>query len=178
MGCVLQPGDENAVSALQPGGTTSDAVQPGQEIDTCGVPENVNVTNATIQEFSTAPAIGEKEAGYEVQNNGNTVAVTNEDNGAGPPNLTPINILTDWIDNKSFLATYHARFTQTGGSGSLVNSSPLNTWREIGAESAIWILGASNGAGFQNFLGTIEISDDGGSSTLDSAAITLETNEV
>lgn len=138
----------------------------------------VNVTNATIQEFSAAPTLGEKEAGYEVQNNGNTVAVTNEDNGAGPPTFNTLNILTDWIDNKSYSGTYHARFTQTGGSGSLVNSAPLNVWREIGVDSAIWLLGASNGAGFQDFIGTIAISDDGGSTTLDSATLTFETDEI
>ena len=38
MGCVLQPGEVNAVAALQPGQTTSDAVQPGQDIDNCGAP--------------------------------------------------------------------------------------------------------------------------------------------
>jgi hypothetical protein len=37
VGCVLQPGEVNSVAALQPGQTTSDAVQPGQDIDVCVV---------------------------------------------------------------------------------------------------------------------------------------------
>lgn len=37
MGCVLQPGEDLPTSALQPGQTTSDSVQPGQDIDVCVV---------------------------------------------------------------------------------------------------------------------------------------------
>lgn len=178
MGCVLQPGDVISAAALQPGQTTSDAVQPGQEIDIC-IQEIVNLTNVTIQEFSTAPAIGDKEAGYEVQVNGNVFSVTNEDNGAGPPTFLALNSLTDWIDNKSYVLTYHARMNKTGGAGVLgAGSSPENVWREIGVDSALWLLQEGNGAGSVSWNGLIEISDDGGSTTLDSATITLETNEV
>ena len=139
----------------------------------------VNVTAVTITEASTAPASGDKEAGYEVLDNGNVQSIVNEDNGAGGPSFTQLNHLTDWIDNKSYTATYHARMTATGGSGSLgASSSPLGVWREIGVDSALWILQSGNGSGFVDWVGTIEISDDAGATTLDSASITLETNEV
>lgn len=142
-------------------------------------PENVNVTTLTVTEASTAPTLGDKEAGYEVLDTGNVQSVTNEDNGAGPPTFIQLNAVTDWNDNKSYVNTYHARMTATGGSGSLgAGSSPLNAWREIGVDSALWLLQSGNGSGFVDWIGTIEISDDGGSTTLDSASITLETNEV
>lgn len=140
--------------------------------------ETVNLTNATVQEFSTAPSAGDKEAGYEVLNTGNVQSVVNEDNGAGPPTFNQLNPVTDWIDNKSYVGTYHARMTQDSGDALGAGSSPLNAWREIGVDTALWLLQSGNGAGFQSFVGTIEISDDGGSTTLDSATITLETNEV
>jgi hypothetical protein len=141
------------------------------------VPENLNVTDVTVQEFSTAPTLNNKVAGYELQVDGNAYAVTSEDDGAGLPNFSAQNPLTDWIDYKSYVGTYHCRMTNTGGSASL-GQGTLNTWLEIGVDACIWTIENGNGSGFQNWTGTIEVSDDGGSTTADSASITLETDEI
>lgn len=141
--------------------------------------ETVNVTTLTVNEASAAPTLGDKEAGYEILDTGFVNTITNEDNGAGGPTFGNPNSLTDWIDVKAYVGTYHARMTNTGGSGSLgAQSSPLNSWREIGVDTALWILESGNGSGFVDWEGLIEISDDGGSTVLDSATITLETDEV
>jgi len=178
MGCVLQPGEDIPTSALKPGDTTSEAVQPGQDIDDCFVApvETLNLTDLTIQEFSTAPAIGNKVAGYELQSNGGAFTIKSDDDGAGPPNFAQP-VPTDFVDPKPGAGTYHVRFTQTGGSASIAQGT-LNVWLEIGVASTLITIEQPNGAGFQDWQGTAELSEDGGSSTVDTANITLETNEV
>lgn len=142
----------------------------------------LSVTDVTIQEFSTAPAAFQsKSAGYELQGDGNTYALTQADDSGGPPNFNIVNILTDWLDNKAEAAgaTVHVRMTQTGGTGVLGGGSgALNVWLEVGVDATIWVVVTESGNGFQNFIGTIEISDDGGSTTADSATVTLETDEI
>ncbi len=139
--------------------------------------EILSVTNATISEFSPPPTTV-KVAGYELQGDGNTYSITNEDDNTGPPTFIAINMLTDWINIKSFVGVYHARMTNIGGSTSLSSgSAPLNVWLLLGVDSTIWTIEESAGSMFQDWIGTIEVSDDGGSTTEDSATITLETDE-
>lgn len=179
MGCVLQPGEAIPAAALKPGDTTSESVQPGQDIDFCAppvAPETLNLTNTTVQEFSTAPAIGNKLAGYELQGNGGAFTLRADDDGAGPPNFAQP-VPTDFVDPKPGAGTYHVRFTQTGGNATIAQGT-LNVWLEIGVASTLVTIEEPNGSGFRNWIGTAELSEDGGSSTVDTANITLETDEI
>jgi hypothetical protein len=82
---------------------------------------------------------------------------------------TQINSGSDWIipNSASTENTYHVRATLTGDS---LTTGTLNTWLEIGVDTTEW----TRFALFSYTELTISISDDGGSSTIDSAVYSLE----
>ena len=120
-------------------------------------------------------------AGYEIQTDGFAYTLTNLDSDGGPPTFVQANPSTDWIIPHAEGAgpgTYHVRMTNTGGSDTLAaGSAALGVWIATSA-STIWTIENGSGSGFNDWIGTIDISLDGGSTTADSATVTLETNVV
>jgi hypothetical protein len=189
MGCVLQPGEDLPTSALKPGDTTSNAVQPGQEIDVCGPP--ASIFTLTVDDFvqategSDPTAFGEMAAGWQAQNNGFVFSFEWLDSNVGMPDETQFFGVTNWVDDKAiggFASTdiIYCRFQQTGGSGTLgFGSSPMNTWLRMSGpapQGNLVILVSPAGAGFEDWQGTVELSRDM-VVIEDSATIQLSTNQ-
>ncbi len=176
MGCVLQPGDVNADSALQPGQLTADAVQPSTEIDLCppdGPVFALSVENFQQDTIGSDPSTGfepKMVAGFELQNNGFVWRYEDLDSNDGMPTVTQVFPFTQFIDPKSVandqIVQVYGRLSQTGGSGPLgFGSSPLDVWRTITGplgmlESCLVLLVADAGTPFADWQGTIELSRD------------------
>ena len=179
MGCVLQPGEVNAVAALQPGDTTSEAVQPGQDIDDCFVAPTevvqINNTNRFFQTQELGPVFSESALGYELQPGGFAFFIENADTGGGPPNFLVTNIGTDWVVPRPAVAPVHARWNQVGGGGSPDGSSTAqNIWVPLSG-GIIFVMTEAN-AGMYQIVANVDLSLDGGLSVHDTAVvdITLE----
>lgn len=122
----------------------------------------VTVSNATCTN-SDAPA--PVSAYYKVDADGNVY----RDIGAG---YQQINSATDWIrPTTAASGTYSVRATQTGSTGIGTRSGTLNTWLALSVDR-IWSI-TRNASGTATWTLTIEISDDGGSTVLDSGTVTL-----
>lgn len=111
--------------------------------------------------------------GYELQSNGNAFWIEQEDSSGGPANFNQVYAGVDWIDDKSNLVggLYHARMTQNFGD--TLDQGVLNVWRDLITEGFVFTI-VGNNDGIFTFNGTVEISDDGGSTVIDSATISLE----
>ncbi len=173
MGCVLQPGEDIAVAALKPGETTSESVQPGQEIDLC--PPDGPVYVLTLNDFqqdtvgADPTAFGSMVAGYNPQNSGIVFRFFEEDSNNNNPTLQQFFGVTNWVDNKAVAGIgsseiIYCRFQQTGGSGVLgFGSSPMNTWLRMSGpapETNLVLLVTPAGTAFDDWQGTCEISRD------------------
>lgn len=177
MGCVLQPGDVIAVAALQPGQTTSDAVQPSQEIDICAMPVLDVVTLNNVSRFfqtnEKGPGFSDSSLGWELQDGSNSVIIENEDNGGGPPNFFTQFFPSNWVEPKPPAGAYHARWNQTGGGGAADGSSTAqNVWVPITGGGLIFVITEANFGTYQ-IIANVEISDDAGATTLVSATVDL-----
>lgn len=107
---------------------------------------------------------------YRVSNDGNVY----KDEGLGS-GFEQINVTLDWIRPTSEAGSaYTVRFTDNGGSAGTVGGT-FGSWLTLDLNRDISYKFNSGGSGTRNF--TAEISDDGGSTTLDSATITLTSED-
>jgi hypothetical protein len=145
VGCVLQPGEDIPAAALKPGDTTSDSVQPGQEIDVCvtaAPPGNLTMTN--IFENSQSFGTDQSECGIRMLANGNY-------QWSAEASFTPFwndqDFGTEWIDDGGASAEqFEARVV------------PLN----IGSlKSPVWV-GWSGFNEWQPCNQTLQFSDQNG----------------
>lgn len=175
MGCVLQPGEDIPTAALKPGDTTSEAVQPGQDIDFCFVaPSEVAQIN-NVSRFFQTPTVSPNEAslGWELQSGGFSVIIESADTGGGPPDFFTQNLGTDWVIPRPPVGVYHARWNQTGGGGSAdLSSTAQNVW--VPLSGGLIFNMTEQFDGFYQIQALVEISDDGGLSVLDSATVDLQ----
>lgn len=78
----------------------------------------------------------------------------------------------DWVDpTSSAPGSYVIRATQTASTGFGTFTGTLNTWQAL-TSSRTWQVTRNSEGSFSRTL-TIEISDDGGSTTLDSGSVQL-----
>ena len=147
----------------------------------------LNVNDFTQASEGPDPTMfGSMVAGYELQNQGSAWRYEHLDSNIGMPDINTYFQTTDWIDNKAVatdqIIQLYARFSQTGGSGSLgFGSSPMDVWRTIsgplgGLTNALVLLVSPAGAGFEDWQGTVELSRDQ-VIIEDTATINLSTNQ-
>lgn len=174
MGCVLQPGEDLPTAALKPGDTTSESVQPGQDIDVCVVvPLEVAQINNVTRFFQTPDVQpNDSSLGWELQSGGFSVIIESADTGGGPPNFTNVNQGTDWVIPRPPVAVYHGRWNQTGGGATADPSSTAqNVW--VPLSGGLIIDMQEQGVNTFQIVALVEISDDAGSTVLDSAVVDL-----
>ena len=129
----------------------------------------VTVSGQTVIEVGSEPS-----AGVRFNTDGTVDSYTNE-NGSSPT-YSQIDASTDWIVPNSAASdkTYHVRATLNSESGGGTKTGPLGVWLELNT-NLLWFIERLSGAG----SGTsewdldIEISDDGGTTTLDTALYQL-----
>lgn len=180
MGCVLQPGEDIPTAALKPGDTTSESVQPGQDIDFCLPPGPVTtypVSDAnklfTVSESGIGGFFGNATITYRWTIGGQHEFETNSDDGQFPPDFPPelINGGFDWINPKAARLgpeTYH--FRATNFSGDFVSGSPKDVWLEIQGNGPFEYVLAGNSANFFSASFTVALSLDGGATILNNPA--------
>lgn len=134
----------------------------------------VDLNNASRTNADTP--VGNLVTRYEVRYPDGTCFTMIDDDGASAPNFAQVNSGTDWIIPNAAAtgATYHVKMTTTGGgttSLDTVGGDAENTWEALNVTRG-WQITESTS---ETYIGTISISDDGGSTTLASAQITLNT---
>lgn len=121
----------------------------------------ITVNDVTISDFGFLTLTS---AGIRFESNG-TVDYLRE------PNADTLNAY-DWVTpTSSAPGSYVIRATQTSSTGGGTFTGTLNTWQAL-STSRTWELSKNNEGTFTRTL-TIEISGDGGSTTLDSGSVTL-----
>jgi hypothetical protein len=125
----------------------------------------VTLSGESCSDGGTAP--GTVTCGFRVNSDG---TIDQQEGGL----YTQVDSGTDWVIPNDADATFHVRFTQTGynetGSGDATATGTLNTWLALSSNRELTLDGTT--AMFQDldaeWTVTIEISDDGGSTVLDS----------
>ena len=123
--------------------------------------DTVTVNDASISDLGFLTSTS---AGIRFESNGTVDYLRN-------PNSDTLNVY-DWVDpTSSAPGSYVIRATQTASSGSGTFTGTLNTWQAL-TTSRTWQVTKNAEGSFSRTL-TIEISDDGGSTTLDSGSVQL-----
>jgi hypothetical protein len=138
---------------------------PSKAVD----PGVVTLTDASLSEIDIPP-VSELICGMEVRTDG-TLYELSGDTGVSGPDFTPLNPSTDWIipNSSAALRTWHVRMTKTGGGTLDAGSSTIGSWIALGG-GASWYLQEADSPGSPfTWQGTLDISDDGGSTIIDSA---------
>ena len=123
--------------------------------------DTVTVNDASISDLGFLTSTS---AGIRFESNGTVDYLRN-------PNSDTLNVY-DWVDpTSSAPGSYVIRATQTASSGSGTFTGTLNTWQAL-TFSRTWQVTKNAEGSFSRTL-TIEISDDGGSTILDSGSVQL-----
>jgi hypothetical protein len=136
-------------------------------------PAEVAQINNVTRTFQT-PIVSPNTAslGWELQSGGFSTIIENADTGGGPPTFTNVNTGTDWVIPRPPVAVYHARWSQSGGGGSADGSSTAQaTWVPLSG-GLIINMDEEFDSTYQ-IIADVDISDDGGSTVLDSAVVDL-----
>lgn len=127
----------------------------------------LTLTDATITHAVIDPA--DATAGVRFQTDGTLDRVQ----GATP---TQINSTTDWVIPNNAAGTFHVKATEVSWGGAGTRVGTMGSWVELGTIVRNWYLFYDGAVSNEQWVIDIEISDDGGTTTIDTGRFTMNAN--